>query len=160
MLPLLTESVDLVVASPYHPAGGVVGVPRWRLAISRLASRLYRLVMHNSLHTYTSCVRLYRRSSVADLTLESNGFVGIVELVWQLDRRGGKIVEAPAVLRVRQTGQSKMRVARATLAHLRLLTQAAWQRLLCPAPQTLPNAASSRPVHNLDLQLVPREPVT
>src|SRR5207247_1582762 len=65
LLKLLTEGVDVVVASPYHPGGKVVGVPRWRLALSRLASRLYGLVMRNQLDTYTSCVRIYRRSSVA-----------------------------------------------------------------------------------------------
>jgi dolichol-phosphate mannosyltransferase len=129
LLRLLNEGVDVVVASPYHPAGRVVGVPRWRLALSRFASRLYGLVMRNRLHTYTSCVRIYRRSSVVDLALSHGGFVGVVELLWQVDRRGGRIVECPAVLSVRATGQSKMRIARTTLAHLRFLTRCAWQRL-------------------------------
>jgi dolichol-phosphate mannosyltransferase len=129
MLDLLAPDVDLVVASPYHPAGEVRGVPAWRLALSRLASRLYGAVMRNRLHTYTSCVRIYRRSSVIGLPPTSGGFVGIVELIWQLDRRGGKIVEYPAILTARQTGRSKMRVARAALTHSRLLATAAWLRL-------------------------------
>jgi dolichol-phosphate mannosyltransferase len=129
MLANLGPDVDLVVASPYHPRGEVRGVPAWRLALSRLASRMYRVVLRNKLHTYTSCVRVYRRSSVMDVALANPGFAGIAELVWQLDRRGAKIVECPAVLTVRQTGQSKMRIARATLAHLRLIARAAWDRL-------------------------------
>jgi dolichol-phosphate mannosyltransferase len=129
MLRLLTDEVDLVVASPYHPQGGVVGVPAWRLGLSRWASRLYRAVMRNKLHTYTSCVRVYRRSSVVGLPLANSGFVGVVELLWQVDRRGGKIVEHPAVLRARTTGQSKMRVAHTTFAHLRFLSCAVWCRL-------------------------------
>ena len=129
---LLSEGVDLVVASPYHPEGKVVGVPAWRLALSKFASRLYRVVLRNKLHTYTSCVRVYRRSSVVDLPLSNGGFVGIVELVWQLDRRGGIIAECPAVLSVRRTGQSKMRVARTALAHARMLGIAAWLRLFGP----------------------------
>ena len=132
---LLKDDVDLVVASPYHPAGDVEGVPAWRLALSRLASRLYRVVLRNKLHTYTSCVRIYRRSSVVDLPLRNGGFVGVVELVCQLDRDGGKIVEYPAVLRVRKTGHSKMRVARTTWDHLRLLAWAAWLRLFGRAPR-------------------------
>jgi dolichol-phosphate mannosyltransferase len=130
LLAELTDDVDVVVASPYHPAGNVIGVPRWRLALSRMASRLYRAVMRNKLHTYTSCFRVYRKRSVVDLPLSRGGFVGIVELLWQLDRRGGTIVECPAVLTVRTTGHSKMRVARTALAHLRLLAQATWQRLI------------------------------
>jgi dolichol-phosphate mannosyltransferase len=109
LLAHLTDDVDMVVASPYHPAGRVVGVASWRLALSRMASRLYSLVLQNQLHTYTSCFRIYRRSAVIDLPLSRGGFVGVVELLWQLDRRGGRIVECPAVLQVRTTGQSKMR---------------------------------------------------
>jgi dolichol-phosphate mannosyltransferase len=134
LLSLLADDVDMVVASPYHPLGSIVGVPAWRLALSRFASRLYRGVMHNRLHTYTSCVRVYRKSSVIDLQPTQSGFVGIVELAWLLDRRGGKIVESPAVLRVRSTGQSKMRVARTAVAHLRLLARAAWQRFTGRSP--------------------------
>jgi glycosyltransferase involved in cell wall biosynthesis len=129
LLAMLTDGVDMVVASPYHPRGKVVGVAPWRLALSRLASQLYRGVMRNDLHTYTSCVRVYRKSSVIGLRPTQGGFVGIVELLWQLDRRGGTIVECPATLNVRTTGHSKMRVARTALAHLRLLARAAWQRL-------------------------------
>lgn len=130
MLPLLAPGVDMVVASPYHPAGRVVGVPPWRLAISKAASRLYRCVMRNALHTYTSCFRVYRRSAVVDLPLRNPGFVGIVELVWQLDRRGRQIAEYPATLTVRTTGHSKLRLARTVAAHLCLLTRAGFDRLL------------------------------
>jgi dolichol-phosphate mannosyltransferase len=134
MLKLLEPDVDLVVASPYHPRGAVVGVSRWRLALSRMASRMYRCVMRTRLQTYTSCVRVYRRSSVVDLPQTHGGFVGIVELVWELDRRGGKIVECPAVLTTRKKGRSKMRVARTAALHLRFLAHAAWQRLVAVQP--------------------------
>jgi dolichol-phosphate mannosyltransferase len=129
LVDLMTDGVDLVVASPYHPRGKVVGVSPWRLALSKSASQMYRAVMRNKLHTYTSCVRVYRKSAVVPLPPTRAGFVGIVELVWQLDCRGSRIVECPAVLSVRTTGQSKMRVARTALAHLRLISAAAWQRL-------------------------------
>jgi len=129
MLRLLAADVDLVVASPYHPLGKVQGVPRWRLGLSRSASRLYRLILRNKLQTYTSCVRVYRRSSVVDLPLDNGGFAGVVELVCRLDQRGGKIVEYPALLTLRKAGQSKMRVASTILAHVRLMVWAAQLRL-------------------------------
>jgi dolichol-phosphate mannosyltransferase len=130
LLRLLTDGVDVVVASPYHPAGEVVGVPRWRLALSQLASRCYRLLMHNKLHTYTSCVRVYRKAAVADVSVAQAGFVGVVELLWRVDQRGGTIVECPAVLAVRTTGQSKMRLLRTSLAHARFLFSATIERAL------------------------------
>jgi dolichol-phosphate mannosyltransferase len=40
LLSLLTSEVDIVTASPYHPQGGVVGVPAYRLFLSR-GSSLY-----------------------------------------------------------------------------------------------------------------------
>jgi len=142
LLAQLADDVDMVVASPYHPAGKVIGVAAWRLTLSRLASRLYAVVLRNQLHTYTSCFRVYRKSAVVDLPLSRGGFVGVVELLWQLDRRGGRIVECPAVLSVRTTGQSKMRVARTALAHLGLLVQAAWLRLLSRQPTAVTHSKS------------------
>jgi hypothetical protein len=41
MIPLLADGVDVVTASPYHPAGGVKNVPGWRLWLSSWASWLY-----------------------------------------------------------------------------------------------------------------------
>jgi len=148
MLQRMDYGVDMVVASPYHPRGRVEGVPRWRLALSYLASRLYRLVLCNKLHTYTSCVRVYRRSAVVDLPAEHGGFVGIVELLWQLDRRGGAIIESPALLTVRRHGQSKMRIAREIAGHLRLLATAAWARLLRRTPPPI----RGHPLRALPLQ--------
>jgi dolichol-phosphate mannosyltransferase len=144
LLARCSEEVDMVVASPYHPLGRVEGVPPWRLALSRSASACYRLVMRNKLHTYTSCVRVYRRSAVVHLPLAHSGFLGIVELLWQLDRRGGTIVECPAVLTARKTGQSKMRLGRTALAHVRFLLRAAWHRLASrvAAPEVQPRLAS------------------
>ena len=42
LIPLLTTGVDLVTASPYHPAGGVKNVPAWRLKLSKGCAWLYR----------------------------------------------------------------------------------------------------------------------
>lgn len=123
LLPAMTDEVDLVTASPYHPQGRVLNVPAWRLMISKCASTIYRIVMRPNLYTYTSCFRVYRKSSVERIELLNNGFVGVAELLWRLDMQGGKIAEIPAVLDVRQFGQSKMRVIQVATAHLRLLAR-------------------------------------
>jgi len=156
LLERMHDGVDMVVASPYHPEGQVVGVPAWRIAISKLASRMYCCVLRNRLHTYTSCFRVYRRSSVIGLAPTRSGFVGVVEMLWQLDRLGGTIVECPAVLTVRKTGYSKMKIVKTALGHLGLLLDAAWRRL--PASPTSGGRRSeprtARPTDkNLDLQL-------
>lgn len=129
MLPLLSGDVDLVTASPYHAAGGVRNVPEWRLFLSKGASWLYRRTLKAKLATYTSCFRVYRRSSFVDLPLEEKGFLGVAEMLGRLDLRGGKIVEFPAVLEVRLFGFSKMKTARTIFGHLKLLSKLSKMRL-------------------------------
>lgn len=129
MIPRLTEGVDLVTASPYHPGGQVLNVPAWRLSLSRGASFLYRRVLRQKLYTYTSCFRVYRRKAVAGLPLREEGFLGVAEILARLDLQGSAIVEHPAALEVRLLGQSKMRVLRSVAGHLGLLARLAVLRL-------------------------------
>lgn len=129
MLPLLTENVDLVTASPYHKQGNVRNVPEWRLFLSKGASWLYRRTLKSKLATYTSCFRVYRRSSFIDLPLEEKGFLGVAEMLGRLDLKGGKIIEFPAVLEVRLFGFSKMKTARTIFGHLKLLSRLSKMRL-------------------------------
>ncbi|CAN5337883.1 hypothetical protein BH20ACI1_BH20ACI1_18930 [soil metagenome] len=129
MLPLLTDDVDMVTASPYHEKGGVRNVPEWRLFLSKGASFLYRRALNAKLDTFTSCFRVYRRSSVVNLPLEEKGFLGVAEMLGRLNLKGGKIVEYPAVLEVRLFGFSKMKTARTIFGHLKLLSKLSKLRL-------------------------------
>jgi hypothetical protein len=123
MIPLLTEGVDMVTASPYHPKGAVRNVPAWRLSLSKASSFLYRKVLRQKLYTYTSCFRIYRRSAVVDLKVREAGFLGVAEVLGRLDLAGAKIVEYPATLEVRLFGWSKMKILRTIAGHLRLLSR-------------------------------------
>ena len=131
MLPLLTEDVDLVTASPYHPAGRVKNVPSWRLCLSKGLSCLYRSFLPQKLHTWTSCFRVYRRSAVRGLELREHGFLGTAELVGRLSLNGSRIVEHPATLNVRIFGESKMKTCRTIAGHLRLLGRLVRAKLRC-----------------------------
>ncbi len=123
MIPLLTDDIDLVTASPYHPEGRVKNVPGWRLLLSKGLSQLYRFVLPQRLHTWTSCFRVYRKSIIQQLDLRETGFLGTAELVAQLSLRGSKIVEHPATLEVRIFGESKMKTMRTIRGHLRLIAR-------------------------------------
>jgi polysaccharide deacetylase family protein (PEP-CTERM system associated) len=125
MLPLLREGVDVVTASPYHPAGVVRNVPGWRLGLSKVASWLYRRVFRHQLYTYTSCFRVYRRSKVVEVQVRRGGFVGIAEMLGHLELAGARIVECPATLDARLIGYSKMNVLRTAVGHLVLMARLA-----------------------------------
>jgi len=119
----LERGATLVTASPYHPDGHVIGVPRWRLALSRTLSFMYRRALGSTLHTYTSCFRGYRRSAFTDLTLRHRGFLGVAETLARTIISGGTVTEIPATLESRLIGRSKMRVLPVILGHLRLLAE-------------------------------------
>jgi polysaccharide deacetylase family protein (PEP-CTERM system associated) len=129
MIPLLTEGVDVVTASPYHPEGSVKNVPYWRLFLSKGLSRLYRLVLHQKLYTYTSCFRIYRREAAVGITVQRGGFFGVAEMLGRLDLAGRHIVEFPTTLEARVLGRSKMKVLRTIAGHVSLLLQLVRLRL-------------------------------
>ncbi len=119
-------AVALLTASPYHPEGAVLHVPAWRLGLSRGLSAAYRRLLDADLYTFTACVRLYHRPSVERLSLKHGGFLGVAELVVELDRRGLGVLEQPARLESRLLGTSKMKTLGTIRAHLGLLGRVAW----------------------------------
>jgi dolichol-phosphate mannosyltransferase len=120
---LIDDRVAMITASPYHPRGQVIGVPKWRLALSMLASRGYRFLFKQKLYTYTSCFRIYSKDVWTKLPISQDGFVGVAEIAWQIDRMGERIIEAPAVLTTRKIGFSKMRTLPVIRQHLVLMTK-------------------------------------
>jgi polysaccharide deacetylase family protein (PEP-CTERM system associated) len=131
MIPLLDDA-DLVTASPYHPQGTVRNVPGWRLFLSRRLSSAYRMVLGRSIHTWTSCFRVHRRSATVDIRLTRSGFLGVAETLATLVLRGSRVVEYPATLEVRMLGRSKMRILQTIVGHIRLLGSLAAKRMFGP----------------------------
>ena len=134
LLECLTPEADMVVASPYHPQGGVEGVAPYRRLLSQGASLVYRLLLDWHLHTYTSMFRAYRREVVERVPSRADGFLMPAEFLAHAVLMGYRAVEYPTVLHVRRHGQSKARVARITLAHLRFQAGLVWCRLTRRSP--------------------------
>lgn len=134
ILECLTPDVDMVTASPYHPQGGVEGVPPYRLVLSQGASLLYRFLLDWHLHTYTSMFRAYRREVVERVPSTADGFLMPAEFLANAILMGYRVTEFPTVLHVRRYGQSKARVARIILAHLRFQARLVWRRLIGASP--------------------------
>ena len=118
LLEHLQPGVDLVTASPYHPQGGVAGVPPHRLALSRGSSLLYRLLVDPRLRTYTALLRAYRREVVRQVPFEADGFLAGTELLVKAVLMGYSVAECPTVLHARASGVSKAKIARTIRAHL------------------------------------------
>ncbi|MHC5063267.1 MAG: glycosyltransferase family 2 protein [Planctomycetota bacterium] len=117
----LDRGADLALASCYHPQGEVEGVSGFRLALSAIASRLYRALCGGGLHTYTCMLRAYRRELLSACKPQRGGFLGVTEVLLRALRAKKRCVEIPAVLRRRRQGQSKMRIFAVGLGHLGLM---------------------------------------
>lgn len=116
---LLVEKVDIVTASPYHPQGHVEGVPHYRLVFSFGASLLYRLLVSWRIHTWTALYRAYHRRVIENVTFDSNDFLAGTELLVKAIKAGYTVSEFPTTLHVRTFGQSSIKIARVTRAHLK-----------------------------------------
>lgn len=143
MMDLMTQDVDVVAASPAHAEGAMHAVPAWRSLLSRGSAAMHRFVFRHKLTSYTSCFRLYRRSAIQDITVCDSGFCGVTEILGRLDLAGCRIVEYPALLEARLLGQSKIRIFRTIVSHLRLAFRlATWRWLGRPMPE--PSTAKLR----------------
>ncbi len=131
LLDRLTPDVDIVTASPYHPDGAIENVPAYRVLISQGASLCYRLIVDRHIHTYTALFRAYRREVIdrVNADADADGFLMVTQLLVEARLAGYKVTEYPAVLRVRQYGQSKARIWRITRTHLRYLANLVGRRL-------------------------------
>ena len=129
LLSYLTPDVAIVTASPYHPMGGVAGVPAYRLILSRGSSLLYRILVNWQVHTYTCLFRAYRRRVIEGVTFESNGFLAGTELLVKAMLAGYRVVEYPAVLHARVFGVSKAKLVHTILAHLNFQARVLLHRL-------------------------------
>jgi dolichol-phosphate mannosyltransferase len=141
LLSCLTSGVDIVTASPYHPAGGVAGVPAYRLLFSRGCSAIYRLLVSWRVYTYTCLFRAYRRDVIQNVAFVSNGFLAGTELMVKAMLMGYRVAEYPAVLYRRAHGESKAKLVRTVLAHLKFQAYVLGNRLSPRFLGRMPKAA-------------------
>lgn len=111
LIPRMVEEIekgaDVVIGSRYVKGGGMVGVPWWRGAISRLGNYFLRTVAGIRVRDCTSGMRAYRSSVVRQLDNIGTGFE--VQFCILKEIRNAKFTEVPLALVSRVAGQSKMR---------------------------------------------------
>lgn len=140
LLSYFRPGIDMVTASPYHPAGQVAGVPKYRLILSQGSSVIYRLLVDWRVHTYTSLFRAYRREMVEKVPFESDGFLAGTELMVNAMLMGYQVAEYPTALHSRVFGVSKAKIFRTIRAHLGFQASVLLRRLKLK-PAVLPRIA-------------------
>jgi glycosyltransferase involved in cell wall biosynthesis len=112
------ENIDLVLASPYMPGGGVQNVPFFRLWISKMGNRILRFAMPNRIYTSTGIFRAYRKKVLDSLELESDGKEIHLEILSKAIALGYRVKEIPAILTSRRRGKSKFKFRKTATSHL------------------------------------------
>ena len=102
-------TADACYGSRFVPGGGMVGVPLWRSAISRVANVILRAAYRSPTRDLTTGYRAYRAEAVHGLDLVGEGFETQLEITIRLIAAGKTITEVPLVLTTRVAGESKMR---------------------------------------------------
>lgn len=110
---------DCVSGSPFLSPETSVRLTR-RLP-SLLINVFYRGLLERRLTSFTPMFRLYRTKALRDLELRCDGFEISVEILAGLLRSGRRVEEVPGTLTTRRTGASKLRCARESCRHLRLI---------------------------------------
>jgi dolichol-phosphate mannosyltransferase len=108
---------DLVIGSRWVPGGSVVNWPRRREALSRGGNLYVRALLGISVRDATAGYRLFRRTTLEKIDLESvqsTGYVFQTELVARTLRAGLTVREVPIEFVERVRGDSKMSGAVAT----------------------------------------------
>ncbi|MCY3904928.1 MAG: polyprenol monophosphomannose synthase [Caldilineaceae bacterium] len=104
--------MDVVVGSRYAPGGTLdEDWSSWRRLLSWWANLYCRAILRIRVRDMTSGFKLWRRTALQELRLEtvrSSGYVFTVELAYLSEKLGFRIIELPIHFEDRRIGQSKM----------------------------------------------------
>jgi glycosyltransferase involved in cell wall biosynthesis len=96
-------------------------MPFLKMFGNRVISRLFNLLFDQQVTDLYTGSKAFRRSTVANLTMDRNGFEHVLEVAARLAKKGVTIHEIPVRFRARQTGTSKMSHLAETLKYLYFL---------------------------------------
>jgi glycosyltransferase involved in cell wall biosynthesis len=111
MCELMSKGFDLVCGSRYIKGGSQSEGPIVKKFFSRSAGLSLNYLVGLPTHDVTNSFKLYRKSMLDNLTIESNGGFEIgMEIVIKAYFSGYKVTEVPCVYKDRQKGESRFRI--------------------------------------------------
>jgi dolichol-phosphate mannosyltransferase len=120
MVGLARSGADVVAGSRYVRGGRQVGGPRLKAMMSRMAGLSLHWLAGVPVHDATSNFRLYRRSFLDSVTIESRaGFELALELTVKATLAGRPMAEVPTTWRDRTSGQSNFQLRKWLPEYLR-----------------------------------------
>jgi dolichol-phosphate mannosyltransferase len=124
---------DVVAASRYMAGGRQIGGPRLKRFLSRMAGLTLHWCARLPIHDATSNFRLYRRTFIDSVAIESSGgFELALELTVKAHRDGRRVAEIATTWRDRTSGSSSFRLRSWLPRYLRWYAAAFRPRLQRP----------------------------
>lgn len=120
----LTDDVDIVTASPWHPEGGRKYFPKHRLILSLTLSWLYRKCTgdeYQKLFCYSAGFRVYRGHILKKIDFKGTDYLATAEILIKAILHRFKIKEFPIYVGPRWYGQSKMKIFKMIINHIKFL---------------------------------------
>ncbi len=106
-----TGGADLAIGSRYVPGGSVPGWPASRRLLSKWGNRYIAMMLRMPVRDATAGFRAYRTPIIEKVGLDrvrADGYGFQVEMVYEVAKAGGRVVEIPITFRDRVRGVSKM----------------------------------------------------
>jgi glycosyltransferase involved in cell wall biosynthesis len=120
MCELMAEGYDLVCGSRYMKGGKQIGGPKIKKLLSRIAGVSLHYIAGIPTHDVTNSFKLYRKTMLDSLTIESNGGFELgMEIVVKAHFAGFKITELPCTWTDRVAGKSRFRILKWAPKYLR-----------------------------------------
>lgn len=111
MFRILQTGYDIVCGSRYMRGGMQIGGPRLKKFLSRTAGLSLRYLLRFPTHDVTNSFKMYRRSLLSEMQIESvGGFEIGMEITVKAYLRGKKITEVPVTWTDRSSGKSKFKL--------------------------------------------------
>lgn len=120
MLEKINQGYDIVCGSRYMKGGRQIGGPRIKSLFSRMAGISLHLVTGIPTHDITNSFKMYRKSVLNSIKIESSGGFEIgMEIVVKAFLNGCKITEVPSTWTGRSAGKSRFRLLKWAPEYLR-----------------------------------------
>jgi glycosyltransferase involved in cell wall biosynthesis len=95
---LISESADIVIASPYMKGGKVTAVPFVRKIMSKWVNKFMQFSAQDKYYTFTGMVRAYRSKFIRSVNLKTKDYEINPEIMYKAMILRARIIEIPAHL--------------------------------------------------------------
>ena len=116
----ITQGYDVVCGSRYMKGGGHIAGPKLKGFFSSLVGRSLHLLLKLPTHDISNAFKMYRKSVLESLTLESQAYEISMEIPLKAYYLGFKITEVPTVWRGRTKGKSNFKIFKLLPNYLKL----------------------------------------